>query len=227
MPAMPSKVLIVEDDDSTRSGLQELLKLAGYDTFAASTLQEGMRLLTSEAPDLLIADVRLGEFNGLQLAIESPRPIPTIIVTGFSDPVLEAEARRLGASYLIKPLSPPALIALIKEKLESVAGQQTFSTARRWTRKPVVGELPAQVKKSPARILDISYGGLRLEIEGSFRGGPPASFSVTLPASRLSIPVELVWKSRSGDQRWLCGAAISQANQEAARAWVGLVDAIS
>jgi hypothetical protein len=46
---------------------------------------------------LVIADLRLGGFNGLQLLLLSPRPIPTIIITGFPDQVLEAEARRAGA----------------------------------------------------------------------------------------------------------------------------------
>jgi DNA-binding response OmpR family regulator len=224
---MPPKLLIAEDDDATRSALQDFLQQAGYETFAASTFHDAARALTTEAPDLLIADVRLGEFNGLQLVVQNPRPIPAIIVTGFADPVLEAEAFRLGASFLVKPLSLDALLALIKRKLESSPDQKVVGTTRRWARKPLIGELPANVKGSPARILDISYGGLRLEIEHAPGGGPPpSSFSVTLPTSHLSIPVELVWKSRSGD-RWLCGAAVSQANQAAARAWCGLVDATS
>jgi DNA-binding response OmpR family regulator len=51
------------------------------------------------------------------LLLLSPRPIPTIIITGFPDQVLEAEARRAGADYVVKPISPAALVALVNDKL--------------------------------------------------------------------------------------------------------------
>ena len=91
---MPSKVLIVDDDAATRSGVAELLREAGYDTRAVGTFEEGLKALRTDMPDLLIADVRLGAFNGLQLLVSSPRPIPAIIITGFADPVLEFGRRR-------------------------------------------------------------------------------------------------------------------------------------
>ena len=72
------------------------------------TFEEASRILRTNPPDLLIADVRLGPFNGLQLVISSPQPIPAIIITGFADPVLEADARRRGADYVLKPVSPGA-----------------------------------------------------------------------------------------------------------------------
>jgi CheY-like chemotaxis protein len=81
---MPSKVLIVDDDRATRYGLAELLEGAGYDTVAVGTFEEAIRILRTTPPDLLIADVRLGPFNGLQLVISSPRPVPAIIITGFA-----------------------------------------------------------------------------------------------------------------------------------------------
>ena len=113
MVPMPRKILIVDDHDATRLGLQEFLANAGYVVLAASTFDEGKRLLREQAPDLLIADVRLGDFNGLQLVIDAPA-LPSIIVTGFPDPMLEAEALRLGAHFLTKPIAPHQLLALIE-----------------------------------------------------------------------------------------------------------------
>ena len=111
------RVLIVEDDAATRSGLGTLLQRAGYDVLVTDSVPEGRRALEEGAPDLLIADVRLGEFNGLQLIAMSPRPIPAIVVTAFVDPALEADARRLGAHYLVKPIAPAVLLALVEELL--------------------------------------------------------------------------------------------------------------
>lgn len=113
-----AKILIVEDDDATRTGYREFLKLAGHDVIATSTYHEGRQAADTESPDLVIADLRLGGFNGLQLLLLNPQPTPTIIVTGFHDDVLEAEARRAGASYVVKPISPSNLVALVKEKLD-------------------------------------------------------------------------------------------------------------
>lgn len=220
---MPARVLIVDDDEPARSGLQELLEGSGYETLVAGTFQEGRRALDNGAPDILIADVRLGAFNGLQLVAAAPRRIPTIVVTGFADPVLEAEARSFGADFLVKPVSPGALLGLIAQKLAQL-DKSASSTVRRWPRKPIQTSLTAQIVNAKARILDISYGGLRFEIESGPEETMPASFNVSV-APDLAVPVDLVWTSRTGSRSWLCGAAVSSVNQAAARAWCGLVDA--
>ena len=217
---MPSKVLIVDDDKTTREGLAELLEESGYEASAVGTFEEAMRVLRSSPPDLLIADVRLGPFNGLQLVISSPKPIPAIIITGFADPVLEADARRRGADYVLKPVTPSRLLDLVAQKLSSsMAG---FGIPRRWERKPVIGGLNASVEDEPARIVDISYGGVRFEIDRKNEGSLPAAFSLKLPSAQLSVQARLVWKNLIGDQTWLCGAVLATETPE----WYGLVDAI-
>jgi DNA-binding response OmpR family regulator len=114
-----AKILIVEDDDATRTGYRELLSLAGHEVLAAATYEAGRRAAADEHPDLVLTDLRLGGYNGLQLLFLSPEPCPTIIVTGFHDAVLEAEAHRAGAAYLVKPVSPSTLVALVEQMLKS------------------------------------------------------------------------------------------------------------
>jgi DNA-binding response OmpR family regulator len=219
----PHKILIVDDHDATRLGLQEFLSNAGYVVLSASTFDEGKRLLNKQAPDLLIADVRLGDFNGLQLVVSDPA-LPSIVVTGFPDPVLEAEALRLGARYVTKPIAPNKLLALIEETFVSVARRQSYDPKRRWDRKPVSGELSASVESAVARLVDISYGGLRFEIE---RQQPlPPSFSITVVKPGVSIDVDLVWETRSDDRHRVCGAAVSSGNVAALHNWAALVDTI-
>ncbi len=166
---MPSKVLIVDDDKTTREGLAEFLEEAGYEAVAVGTFEDATRVLRTSPPDLLIADVRLGPFNGLQLVISSPQPIPAIIITGFADPVLESDARRRGADYVLKPVSPSRLLDLVAQKL--AAARPAFGTPRRWERKPVIGGLPISVDDTPARIVDVSYGGLRFEMQRDGQAG--------------------------------------------------------
>ena len=221
---MPSKVLIVDDDKTTREGLAEFLEEAGYEAVAVGTFEEATRILRTAPPDLLIADVRLGPFNGLQLVISSPQPIPAIIITGFADPVLEADARRRGAEYVLKPISPARLLDLVAHKL--MAARPGFGTPRRWERKPVIGGLAINVGDAPARIVDVSYGGLRFEMQRSQAGSEASplseSLSITLPTAQFSVKAKLVWENLIGEGTWMCGAALFQETPE----WHGLVDAI-
>jgi CheY-like chemotaxis protein len=221
---MPSRILVVEDDRTTRVGLMELMREAGYETTAVGTFEEASRILRSSPPDLLITDVRLGPFNGLQLVISSPTPIPAIIITGFADPVLESDARRRGAEYILKPVDPVALLHLVEQKLATA--RASFGVPRRWDRKTVIGGLPAQIGDEPARILDVSYGGMRFEIAGASEKSPPPSLWITFPSAQLTVQATLVWKSLIAGKTWLCGAALSPENA-GSREWSGLVDALS
>lgn len=224
---MAPRVLIVEDNDATRTGLSELLTRAGYHARATSSYEEGIRVMREETPDLLIADVRLGPYNGLQLLVTAPKRVPTIIMTGFPDPVLEADAHHLGAQFILKPVAPAALLALIEEQLASRPHQELSGPTRRWARKQVPGELTAQVEDATARILDVSYGGMRFQLSRDVEPKLPASFNVVLPQSAVAVQVDLVWSSRAGDGAWLYGAALSEASQAATRAWHGLVDTLT
>ncbi len=224
---MAPRVLIVEDNDATRTGLCELLKRAGYSAEATSSYEEAIRVMREDTPDLLIADVRLGPYNGLQLLVTSPKRVPTIIMTGFPDPVLEADARHLGAQFILKPVAPPALLTLIEDQLAGRPAQELSGPTRRWARKQVPGELTAQVQDVTARVIDVSYGGLRFQLGRDAERTLPPSFNIVLPQSHVEVQVDLVWSSRTSDGLWLYGAALSEANQAAAQAWHGLVDTLS
>jgi len=219
---MAPTILIVDDDRSTRVGLAELLEGAGYRTSTLGSFEEAARSLRLAPPDLLIADVRLGPFNGLQLVISSPKPIPSIIITGFADPVLESDARRRGADYVLKPVSPAALLRLVEQKLASRTG---FGVPRRWDRKPVIGGLPAHIGDEPARILDVSYGGVRFEIPSKPEEIPPSSVNITFPSAEITVQATLVWKSLIAGRTWLCGAVLT--TDASSPEWHVLVDALS
>jgi DNA-binding response OmpR family regulator len=132
---MRARILIVDDDQAYLAGMKELLEEAGYEVFLAGNFEDGKHVLRDRTPDLLIVDVRLGAFNGLQLISTGQVQIPAIVVTGFDDTVLRADASVFGASYLVKPISPSALLALIDQKLgladqggsESILEQDTSS----------------------------------------------------------------------------------------------------
>jgi DNA-binding response OmpR family regulator len=215
----PARVLIVENDEATCAGLREWLREAGYGVMTASSFPEGKRLLQAEGPDLLIAELRLGEFNGLQFVAMSGGRIPTIIISDFPGAGFETDARQLGAQFLAKPIVPATLIGLIKQTLADAA---SGGTTRRWTRKPVTAAVTARVDDVPAHIVNVSRGGLCVEIDEDL-SSIPSTFDVTFPFADVSIRADAVWMRRGRDQNWVCGAEVSIVND----AWLGLVEAIS
>jgi CheY-like chemotaxis protein len=224
VPSSPRRILIVDDDDTTRRGLVALMAGGGFIALPAASLPEATAVLEREMPDLIITDVRLQGYNGLQILAMGSRPVPAIVVTGYPDRSIEADARKMGADYLLKPISPAALLALVQQKLEANAPNAIFSATRRYTRRPVRRQMKAWVQDLPVRILDVSYGGLRLEIERTPKERLPRSLSMTLPTSNVAIDVNVVWQKPSGASGWLCGAAIPDTSQPT---WRQLVDAVS
>jgi DNA-binding response OmpR family regulator len=216
---MAARILIVDDDVAARAGMVELLNLSGYEATACGTFEEGRRALRERRPDLLITDVRLGEYNGLQLLVGTPEPVPTIVVTGYSDPVLQAEARAHQAPYLIKPLVPAQLLETIKE----VLARRREAQVRRWTRKRPGRALPVEVDGASGRIIDVSYGGLRVEVLGA---QPEIPDSLMVRLQELTVPAEVVWRSRPDEETLICGLALANVAHSHASGWYGFVDAI-
>jgi DNA-binding NtrC family response regulator len=94
-----------------------LLADAGFRVLTAETYDAAQFALRTGFPDVLVVDIRLGDFNGLQLLAISASPLPAIVMTGHDDAALEREARRFGAEYFVKPITPRALIDAISRRL--------------------------------------------------------------------------------------------------------------
>jgi CheY-like chemotaxis protein len=114
------QIVVVEDDPATLAGWIELLGAAGYAVTGATTFEAGRNALRT-APNLVIADVRLGAYNGLQLIMRARAgsvDMPVIVITGYPDDVIRRDAERLGAVYLEKPVHPDNLLAAVAKALE-------------------------------------------------------------------------------------------------------------
>lgn len=99
LPRVRHGIAIVAGQRDTRARLLRWFDGADYETVSAGSFADGKRLLGA-APDLLVAEIKLGEYNGLHLAtIARSLGIPAILI-GPSDVVLEREADQVGALYL-------------------------------------------------------------------------------------------------------------------------------
>ena len=117
MSAVKRRILLVDDEPVLRAALFSLLTAAGYHTLTASSVPEATDILEEAAFDLLITDVRVDGWNGLQLAAMNTDRFPVIVLTGYHDPATAEEANRLGATFLEKPVTGAALLQLIAETL--------------------------------------------------------------------------------------------------------------
>ena len=112
---MAALVLLVDDDPEVVHTLRDVLESAGYRVMAATAFEDAKRLLAGTPPPaLLITDVRLGMFNGLQLAVLRPPTTGVIVISGHFDRTLETETRRLGGVFMLKPVPAKVLIDTVE-----------------------------------------------------------------------------------------------------------------
>jgi PAS domain S-box-containing protein len=121
---MPEKerLLIVDDDESTRKTLSFVLRKIGYETEAAATGGEAIEKAQRRLFDAALLDVRLPDMEGTQLVSPLKQIYPdmaVIMVTAFAS--VETAVRALNEkawAYITKPLNVEAVLATVREALE-------------------------------------------------------------------------------------------------------------
>jgi DNA-binding NtrC family response regulator len=115
-------VLIIDDERPVLMTLEALLKRHGYQVDTAPTATQGLRLLKSKSPILVLLDLRLPDADGLEMLdrIKSESPgIQVIILTAHDSLHNAIESIKRGAYHFIsKPYAPEELLSLIEKALE-------------------------------------------------------------------------------------------------------------
>jgi len=219
---LPFRILVLDDDEHALSGIVELLRDAGHHVTGAATYDAAKRLLVVSPFDLLITDVRLRSFNGLHLVMQSRADHPemaVIIITGYDDPLIELEAHRYRAELIRKPIRPAEFLSTVSATLQNVRRQ------RRWPRKRVVGGFRVTVGGRPAAVVDVSYGGLRIEMPDNTP--LPNAFDVEVAGIGLHLEVEPVWTQVQTATGTVCGATLAAEHTPSARTWRAIVDRLN
>jgi len=219
------RVLLVAPDGGIVRGLAPTLRAAGYLPKLVTEFAAAKEALAAR-PDLLITELKLGAYNGLHLAIRAGvQGIPTLVV-GNPDAVLEAEARRQHATYLTSPVTTDHVLAVVGELL--AAAQHVRRSPRKQV--PLIDAFANDV---PARVLDVSYEGLRLEAPEAGSEHLPAYFKLRLPLFNFSCDVQRVWVSPMSAEQGeraqsgvSCGAELAMGDADTALTWRTLVDSM-
>ncbi|ACH39529.1 sigma-54-dependent transcriptional response regulator [Citrifermentans bemidjiense Bem] len=116
------KILVIEDDDSSREALLILLKSIGFTVKGCSSGQDGLGVLSGEPFDIVITDLFLPDLNGIDILTrvkESSPRTEVILVTGYGSAETAVQAMKKGAyDYITKPLNIEELRIIIDKALE-------------------------------------------------------------------------------------------------------------
>ena len=111
------RVLIIDDDAGYLNFCSIVLREDGHDVVPCDSFAEGRRRLAREHFDALIADVRLGAFNGLHLITLAEPSTIKVAVSAFRDDVISRDAAHAGARFVVKPTDCASVSALLSPGL--------------------------------------------------------------------------------------------------------------
>ena len=115
------QIMIVDDDVTVRSTMNEYITTAGYDSDAVSCAEEALELLKKKSFHVVITDIILPAMGGLDLTktIKQDQECDVIVMTGYSDDYSYEEAINIGASdFVIKPVRLEELLLRLKRVLK-------------------------------------------------------------------------------------------------------------
>jgi len=138
-----SKVVVVDDDASVRTGTSRLLRAAGYQVATFATAEEFLESLSlggEQVPTCLVLDVEMPGCTGLDLQerlLQLRSSVGIVFITGHGDIPMSVRAVKKGAvDFLAKPFDEASLLdavvqALARSERDHVAHQEIDSIAHR------------------------------------------------------------------------------------------------
>ena len=117
-------ILIVEDNEQNRKVARDLLQVHGYRTIEAETGEDAIALASTQAPDLVVMDVRLPGMSGVDAlaklrAAPTTRAIPVLAFTASVMPQDRSEIMAAGFdAFMSKPIDLEAFLQTVADALE-------------------------------------------------------------------------------------------------------------
>jgi len=115
-------ILIIDDEESVRKSLADVMRDEGYEVVTASSGREGIDLLNEAQPALALLDIAMPEMDGIETLrrIKEIRPdMPVIMVTGHGTIETAVKTTKLGAyDFIVKPPELQHLTIVVKHGIE-------------------------------------------------------------------------------------------------------------
>jgi two-component system response regulator FixJ len=117
----PATIFVVDDEESVRHALTEMLEVFGYNVEAHETAEGLLQSLESPDAGCIVADVRMPGMTGIELVRELSRremAIPVVVISGHADIAMAVAAIKAGAEdFIEKPIDDRKLVAAINQGL--------------------------------------------------------------------------------------------------------------
>ena len=164
-------ILVVEDDKDLLEAICATMKLAGYQTLAASNGNDAMAALQESQVGMVVSDVQMRPMDGFTLLkkIKAFNPeLPVLLMTAYGDVEKAVAAMQTGAcDYLLKPFDPDSLLAHIKRYVLSELEQEDKIVAKD-PRTRALLSLAKRVAQSPATVMLTGESGCGKEVIARF-----------------------------------------------------------
>jgi DNA-binding NtrC family response regulator len=204
-------ILVIDDEEEIREGLELLLASEGYQVTSAGTAEAGVARLEEQPFDLLLLDVSLPDRNGLDLLgeIRQRDPIlPVVMITAYRDVDMARRAFKGGAQdYITKPWSNDELLTQVAQavegrRLREENLQLKRALKQRYAFPNIIGksdkiiavlDLVTQVAASRSTVLITGESGTGKElIAKAIHSASPRADKPFVPVNSGSIPVDLL-----------------------------------
>jgi DNA-binding response OmpR family regulator len=222
---MSYQILVVEPDPIVASVVVQVLTDVGHRVAWVDTFAEGIWVSAARAPDMVIAALRLGAYNGLHLLMHVRTHDPKLaVIIACEEADLTPEIGRFAARHVAKPIDASVLENIVSELLVDSTPRDPRGS-RIWPRKSM--ELAATVHDAKARVVDLSYGGIRLSLDHPL-SGTDTPIEIRLPGLGVSVQAVPRWERASSDGgSWSCGAEVALPTAAAARTWRRVVTSLN
>ena len=208
MAANHVKIGVACPSPGERAAFIEWLDEAGYQAVPMMSLETVTREMNANPFEALITDVSLLSAGDLPRVVKLLGANRPLILVGNPDQRLEEVPR--DATWMPRPVTRE--IFLLSIALALAEGRP----ARRSPR-TVVARLLSTVDGMAAKIVDVSFEGVRLEIPGASPSGLPPFFSLKVPAFGVAAKVKRVWVAQPGPSHTWCGGIIERAGEKGAK----------
>lgn len=114
-------VFVIDDDKEMRNSLGVLLERAGWQVTGFAKAQDALDRMNTDAPDVVISDVRMPAMTGLELldAMQGDDVPPLVLISAHGDIAMAVDAIQKGAySFLEKPFEPRRLLTILRHAAE-------------------------------------------------------------------------------------------------------------
>lgn len=184
-----TKVAIVEDNRTTREGLETIVNLSPdfQCVCTCSSAEEALRLLPAHKPDVVLMDIQLPNMSGVDCVARLTEALPevkAIMVTVYEDPDRIFCALRAGASgYLLKRSAPEEVLDAMRE-VQQGGGAMSGEIARK-----VIGYFRGQAETTTAvdNLTTREREVLELVVQGMSNKEIAGRLSVTVAAVRFHL----------------------------------------